>query len=82
MKGDEYRKVSKYKYIYKYFRMKGWKEMSRGKYLSMNISLGTTGIKDERRRVYGKYLSMNISLGTTGLKDEWMKGWKEGIYGK
>ena len=44
--------------------------MSRGKYLSMNISLGTTGIKDERRRVYGKYLSMNISLGTTGLKDE------------
>jgi len=40
----------------------------------MNISLGTTGIKDERRREYGKYLSMNISLGTTGIKDERMKG--------
>ena len=57
--------------------MKGWKDERRwvyGKYLSMNISLGTTGIKDERRREYGKYLSMNISLSTTGLKDERMKG--------
>ena len=43
-------KVSKYEYISRYYRNKGWKEKRYGKYLSMNISRGTTGIKNERMK--------------------------------
>ena len=72
MKGDEYRKVSKYKYISKYFRMQGWKD----KRMKGCKDERMKEWKNERRRVYGKYLSMNISLSTTGWKDERMKEWK------
>ena len=62
--------------------MKGWKDERRrvyGKYVSLNISLSTTGWKDERMKEWkemsiGKYLSINIYLSTSGWKNERMKG--------
>ena len=98
MKGEEIWKVSKYEYISRYYWNKEWKDERRrvyGKYLRMNISLGTTGLKDERMKGWkdermkgghiwkvAKYEYISKYYGIKGWKDERKKGSKEKIIWK